>query len=87
MENFVSGNNIDTCDNGAYLKNGSVLLDENGNNIDEYTFKQLIKKETSNFIHKNYSNIVVLAGAGASVVSNGNGINANFGKTVPMRQN
>ena len=44
----------------------------------------MIKKETSNFIHKNYSNIVVLAGAGASVVSNGNGINANFGKTVPM---
>ena len=84
MENFVSGNNIYTCDNGAYLKNGSVLLDENGDSIEEGMFKQLIKKETSNFIHKNYSNIVVLAGAGASVVSNGNGINANFGKTVPM---
>lgn len=84
IEYFKSANSKYTCDNDKYLKNGTPLEDEDGNDINDYTFKLLIKKEISHFIHKNYSNIIVLAGAGASVVSNDNNIRAEFGKTVPM---
>lgn len=84
IEYFKSVNNKYTCDNDKYLKNGTSLVDEDGNDINDHTFKLLIKKETLHFIRKNYSNIIVLAGAGASVVSNGNNIRAEFGKTVPM---
>lgn len=84
IEYFKSINNKYTYDNGKYLKNEIPLMDEDGNNINDALFKLLIKKETSHFIHKNYGNIIVLAGAGASVVLNGNNICEKFGKTVAM---
>ncbi|MST75448.1 SIR2 family protein [Roseburia sp. MUC/MUC-530-WT-4D] len=84
IEYYVSANNKYTSDNNLFFKNESTLLDENGENIDAHTFKQLIKKETANFIHQNYSNIIVLVGAGASVVVKDDGIDVNFGKTVSM---
>lgn len=84
IECFKSANSKYTFDNDKYFKNGIDIWDENGKDIDAHTFKQLIKKETSNFIHKNYSSIIVLAGAGASVVLNDNNICEKFGKTVSM---
>ena len=84
IEYFKSVNNKYTYDNDKYLKNETPLMDEDGNSINDASFKLLIKKEMSHFIHKNYDNIIVLAGAGASVVLNGNNICEKFGKTVSM---
>lgn len=84
IEYFKSVNNKYTYDNDKYLKMKTPLMDEDGNSINDASFKLLIKKETSHFIHKNYGNIIVLAGAGASVVLNGNNICEKFGKTVSM---
>lgn len=47
-------------------------------------FKRHIQKETANFIHQSYSNIIVLVGAGASVLCTNNAIDNRFGKTVAM---
>lgn len=84
IEYFKSVNNKYTYDNDKYLKNETPLMDEDGDSINDASFKLLIKKETSHFIHKNYGNIIVLVGAGASVVLNGNNICEKFGKTVSM---
>ena len=84
IEYFKSVNNKYTYDKDKYLKNETPLMDEDGDSINDASFKLLIKKETSHFIHKNYGNIIVLAGAGASVVLNGNNICEKFGKTVSM---
>lgn len=84
IEYFKSVNNKYTYDNDKYLKNGTPLMNEDGTIINDASFKLLIKKEISHFIHKNYDNIIVLAGAGASVVLNGNNICEKFGKTVSM---
>ncbi len=84
IEYFKSINNKYIYDNDKYLKNEAPIMDEDGNNINDASFKLLIKKETSHFIHKNYSNIIVLVGAGASVVLNDNNICEKFGKTVSM---
>lgn len=84
IEYFISSNNRYTYEENTYLKNGVTLVNEDGNKIDEISFKRLIKKETANFIHQNYSNIIVLVGAGASVLCTNNIIDQRFGKTVAM---
>ena len=91
---FVSSNCNYSKNNEQYMKNGIILLDERDNPINDVYFKSLIKKETSSFIHKSFTNIIVLIGAGASVpvsythlrnlckklaVSS---INGNFGMTI-----
>ena len=81
---FITANNEYTSDNGEYSLNGNPILNEKEENISTHEFKQLIKKETSNFIHKNYNNIIILVGAGASVVVNDDGLDVRFGKTVAM---
>jgi hypothetical protein len=43
IECFKSANSKYTFDNDKYFKNGIDILDENGKDIDAYTFKQLIK--------------------------------------------
>lgn len=60
------------------------LVDEEGKPIKEAEFEALIKKETSSFIHRNFSNIIVLAGAGASVLCTNEKIDERYGKTVFM---
>ena len=87
IEYFISSNNKYTCEGNKYLKNDGALLDEEGNEIDESTFKRLIQRETAKFIHQNYSNIIVLVGAGASVLSTNDTIDPRFGKTVAMLAN
>lgn len=68
-----------------FFKNDQILLNsETTSEISLSEFKDLIKQEVSNFIHRSFDNIIILAGAGASVVSNEKGIDKNFGKTVFM---
>ncbi len=62
---FISSNIRYAYDNNKYLKNGTPILNEDGDNIDEPCFKRYIQKETANFIYQNYNNIIVLVGAGA----------------------
>lgn len=83
-EYFISSNNKYSCEEKIYWKNGSIITNEEGNNIDENLFKRLIKKEVANFIRQNYSNIIVLVGAGASVFVRDGKIDHRFGKTVAM---
>lgn len=81
---YISSNAIYTSDNNVFSKNGTPLTNEDGSPINDTTFNLLIKKETSSFIHKTFNNIIVLAGAGASVLCTSGKINPKFGKTVFM---
>lgn len=83
-EYFVSANSRYTKEKDTYLKNGEAITNPDGNKIDETIFKKIIKKETANFIHQNYNNVIVLVGAGASVLCTEDGIDTRFGKTVAM---
>ena len=49
----------------------------------EKQLHKYLKRAVLRFISKDYSNVVLLVGAGASVVTNENGnINSNYGKTM-----
>ena len=63
VEYYISSNAKYAYVDDKFCKNDIPLLDENGDDINEALFKRFIKKETANFIHKNYSNIIVLIGA------------------------
>lgn len=68
-----------------YFKNGQNLLDEEKQPISDINFKHRIKNEVFDFMNF-FDNIVLLAGAGASVVpkrDNGKP-DSNFGHTVDM---
>ena len=70
-----------------YYKNEDKLEKDTSSQEDfsETDFKNEIKSNVSNFINKKFDNIVFLAGAGASVVTDDKGgIDSNFGKTVKM---
>lgn len=84
IEYFKSSKVNYTFEGSTFYKNGEPLKTEDDKNISDVSFKALVKKETSNFIHKNFTNIIVLAGAGASVVCHNNKIDPRFGKTVAM---
>lgn len=84
IEYYNSSNTKYTSDNITFYKNETPLLNEDKSNITEIQFKSLIKKETSSFIHKNFNNIIVLVGAGASVLCSSGSIDTRFGKTVFM---
>lgn len=84
IEYFISSSIKYSYEDEKYLKNGAELLDEDGKDIDADLFKRHIQKETANFIHQSYSNIIVLVGAGASVLCTNNAIDNRFGKTVAM---
>lgn len=84
VTHYISPNAIYTSDNNIYYKNGDELKNEDGSSINDAAFSLLIKKETSFFIHKTFNNIIVLAGAGASVLCASGKIDNRFGKTVFM---
>ena len=50
---------------GKYFKNEEELKDDKDQPFTEVMFKSAIKKTNSAFIHRAYSNIIVLIGAGA----------------------
>ena len=68
-----------------YFKNENNLLDEEKQPISEIDFKHMIKNEVFNFMN-HFDNIVLLAGAGASVVPKRDDgkPDSNFGHTVDM---
>ena len=81
----------DSKDKFEYKRNGETLQKflEMSNNVnenffDENDFKKLIKTFVSGFINKSFDNIIVLAGAGASVVTEKGMINRSYGKTIRM---
>ena len=84
MNCFISQSSIYSFEDDEYMKNGKKLLDDDGRNIEEHIFKRYIHKEVANFIHQNYSNVIVLIGAGASVLNAEDEIDNRFGKTVTM---
>lgn len=83
---YISSNVILTSqEDTKFFKNDQILINsETTTEISLSEFKALIKQEVSNFIHRSFDNIIILAGAGASVVSNAKGIDKNFGETVFM---
>lgn len=71
-------------DDIVYRLNGNELKNEDQESITAYDFNSLIKKEVSKFIYP-FENIVVLAGAGASIVNNDNGLpDEKYGHTIKM---
>lgn len=84
VTHFISSNAIYTSDNNILYKNGTPLTNDDGSPMNDSAFNLLIKKETSSFIHKAFNNIIVLAGAGASVLCTSGNIDPRFGKTVFM---
>lgn len=81
---YVSSNVTYTSENNVFYKNGMALTNQNGRQIDDASFELLIKKEISSFIHRTFNNIIVLVGAGASVLCTSGNIDPRFGKTVFM---
>lgn len=81
---YVSSNVRYSMQDERYYKNGIELVTEEGSAIAESEFKSLIKKESAGFIHRMFSNVIVLVGAGASVLSASGIIDDRFGKTVFM---
>lgn len=66
-------------------KDSELVNNEGEDTFSFNDFVEKIKSEVLEFINDSYSNIVVLAGAGASVVFNDKKeIDSNFGKTVSM---
>lgn len=68
-----------------FFKNDQILKNpETTADISLSEFRSFIKQEVSGFIHRSFDNIIILAGAGASVVSTEEVIDKDFGKTVFM---
>lgn len=84
IEYYISSNSNYTSENDNYYKNSLSLTDDQGNPINDATFKLMIRKEVASFIHKTFSNIIVLVGAGASVLCSSGTIDSRYGKTVFM---
>ena len=82
---YISSNVTLTQEDTHFLRNNQkIIKSDTETDISLSEFNVLIKQEVSNFIHRSFDNIIVLAGAGASVVSTEKGIDKNFGKTVFM---
>lgn len=82
---FFIADNLKLSKKGdKYYKNEIELkkIDENIDN--ENYFKLELKQAVSSFINKSFKHIVVLVGAGASVVNDNNTINNKYGKTINM---
>ena len=79
-----------STDDKVFKRNGEVMKEMDGQTITadkEITFvkfKRIVQSNVSEFINQAFSNIVVLVGAGASVVSTKDGIDPKYGKTVSM---
>lgn len=86
---FVTNNLILRKKNGAFLSNETPLpkIDNNDGepHFDEFDFENRIHQEVARFIDHSFAHIVLLVGAGASVVMDDAGqINNSYGKTVAM---
>lgn len=89
MEKYFISNRVILMkgENDKFYENDkeSELVNNEGKDTFSFSdFVERIKSEVLDFINDSYSNIIVLAGAGASVVLNGKQIDSNYGKTVSM---
>lgn len=81
---YSSSEELDIID-GKFLKNKEEIIDlETQKEISDIQFIQLVKEHVSAFINRSFDNIIILAGAGASVIVDSNGINKKYGKTMEM---
>jgi len=65
---FSTGNlTLSMSEGGQYLLNGVRMLDADSEPIKEAEFESRVSNEVTRFINNNYSQIVFLAGAGASI--------------------
>ena len=72
-------------DKQFYNKNGVLKSETDADNaMGDIEFKNNLKNKVSGFINRSFENIVVLVGAGGSVVTGSDGIDPQFGKTVAM---
>lgn len=82
---YKSANVSYYAESDSYFKNEEQLIsvdeDKEFNLVD---LKKLVQQELNSILHTKFDNIVLLAGAGASVVVENDGINNSFGKTVAM---
>lgn len=83
-QHYISSNLIYSSENNQFFKNNTPIKNDKGLDIKQSEFNSLIKKEISSFIHKSFSNIIVLIGAGASVLCTAGTVDIRFGKTVFM---
>lgn len=88
-KHFVSSNlelRIENDENDTvYRENEKQIISLNENQpFTEVDFKERIKHEVLKFVNQSFYNVIVLAGAGASVVTNDNGIDKEYGKTIKM---
>ncbi|MBR4982834.1 MAG: SIR2 family protein [Lachnospiraceae bacterium] len=83
-EHYISSNLIYSSENDQFFKNNTPIKNDKDMDIQQSEFNSLIKKEISSFIHKSFSNIIALIGAGASVLCTAGTVDTRFGKTVFM---
>ena len=82
---YKSANVTYYMENNEFFKNSEQLtLIEEDKTFDITDFKKLIQQDLNAILHTKFDNIVLLAGAGASVVVENDVINNAFGKTVAM---
>ncbi|MCZ3622322.1 SIR2 family protein [Lactobacillus mulieris] len=69
----------------CFLINDKILKDSEGKKISNFSkFKNLIRIELHKVLDRRYDNVILFAGAGASVVMKENSINDEYGKTIAM---
>lgn len=82
---YKSANVTYYMESNEFFKNSEQLtLIEEDKTFDITDFKKLIQQDLNTILHTKFDNIVLLAGAGASVVVENDVINNAFGKTVAM---
>ena len=82
---YKSANITYYMESNEFFKNSEQLtLIEEDKTFDITDFKKLIQQDLNTILNTKFDNIVLLAGAGASVVVENDVINNAFGKTVAM---
>lgn len=82
---YKSSNSSYYQEEGKYYKNDEILVSsDETKEFDLKDLRKLIQQELNTILHTKFDNIVLLAGAGASVVVENGKINEEFGKTVSM---
>ncbi|WP_193065403.1 SIR2 family protein [Oceanobacillus oncorhynchi] len=77
--------NLEEDNEGNFYENDVELkIPDSEDSFTNVHFKDRIKEEVSKFINRSFDYVVVLAGAGSSVVADIDGIDKKYGKTVAM---